>query len=729
MKLRQKLAVVLASAMVVTAVPVVTMAASTNSLVKETVKVPENTVTTANSLKINFKDNNGSANEVFYLKLTNAKWDADSVAQFAPKYAKDASGNAVSSYEIQNDSTVKVTVDKTVAKDASLTFPILAEVETGDAAVEVVSMGGSTTVSKGSFVFATTSEATVDVTVGTTIPTFYTTGEIADIVITESMTDAFKNLDGKNKIEIELDNSDYKFVDGTGEVTFEYGFSGKGNDASKVVLKADGDVLEVTLPTDLKADGMGQIRISGLQVTTKEKAPETGDFTVSVYGDKTATQTGVKVAEITSYGSKVTIDKDDKVEIKAGQTKDVKFTLAETEKTSFVNGREVEFVLDKGYIMDQVETNDKYDEAKTIEAVKKVVTLTNTVEKKDLTITDVVIEDEKVIGFTAVMVAGDDTDKIDVKMPIIAGLQESGDVTVTISGRSMAEELQAVITTINDVFAINTEAAVLKVGLQGQTAGKITLTEAVKGAFATGKTIEITVPVANGITVTDAPEVKVTEGDIQIGEVKVSKVDTDTKTVTVTVPVKRASKTAATIEIADFGFTVDRTVAEGKYDVVLGGDALTTTEQTLELEGFLTIGTPNTEDLASNGLAKGTAKFVIGEATYTANGTTKAMDAQSYIQDPGFTMVPVRYVAEAFGVKASDILFSNGTATIFAGNRTIQLTAGSNVAIVNGASVTMGTKVVVKEGRTYAPVGEIARILGISTSWDSATKTATFENK
>ena len=728
MKLRQKLAVVLASAMVVTAVPVVTMAASTNSLVKETVKVPENTVTTANSLKINFKDNNGSANEVFYLKLTNAKWDADSVAQFAPKYAKDASGNAVSSYEIQNDSTVKVTVDKTVAKDASLTFPILAEVETGDAAVEVVSMGGSTTVSKGSFVFATTSEATVDVTVGTTIPTFYTTGEIADIVITESMTDAFKNLDGKNKIEIELDNSDYKFVDGTGKVSFEYGFSGKGNTESQVKLTADGDVLKVTLPNNLKADGMGQIRISGLQVTTKEKAPETGDFTVSIYGDKTTTQTGVKVAEITSYGSEVTIDKADKVEIKAGQTKDVKFTLAETEKTSFVNGREVEFALDKGYIVDQQTTNDKYDEQKTLEEVKKAVKLTNTVEDKALTITDVTVEDKKVVGFTAVMAATDSKDKIDVKMPIIAGLQESGDVTVTISGRAMAEKLTAVITKINEGIKVSTEAAVLKVGLQGQEAGKLTLTEADKAMLTSGKDIEIAIPVTSGITLKATPEVKVTEGDIQIGEVTYAK-SKDEKSVIVRVPVKRASKTASTIEIANFGFTVDRTVAEGKYDVTLGGDALTTTGQTIKLEGFLTIGTPNTEDLsASNGLAKGTAKFVIGESKYTLNDKEVTMDAPSYIQDPGYTMVPVRYVAEAFGVKANDILFSNGTATIFAGNRTIQLTAGSNVAIVNGASVTMGTKVVVKEGRTYAPVGEIARILGISTSWDSATKTATFEN-
>ena len=243
-----------------------------------------------------------------------------------------------------------------------------------------------------------------------------------------------------------------------------------------------------------------------------------------------------------------------------------------------------------------------------------------------------------------------------------------------------------------------------------------------------GKDITITIPKSSGIKLTAAPTVTVVEGDVKLGEVTFED-SKDGESVIVTVPVQRTSRTAATIEIADFGFTTDRTVAEGKFDVTVGGEALTGTEQTLKLEGFLTIGTPNTEDIAANGLAKGTAKFVIGEATYTANGTTKAMDAQSYIQDPGFTMVPVRYVAEAFGVKANDILFSNGTATIFAGSRTIQLTAGSDVAIVNGASIKMGTKVVVKEGRTYAPVGEIARILGISTSWDSATKTATFENK
>ena len=92
-------------------------------------------------------------------------------------------------------------------------------------------------------------------------------------------------------------------------------------------------------------------------------------------------------------------------------------------------------------------------------------------------------------------------------------------------------------------------------------------------------------------------------------------------------------------------------------------------------------------------------------------------------------MIPVRYVASAFGVAPQDILFSNSTATFFAGSRTIQLKAGSDIAIVNGASIKLAAKVVIKDGRTYAPVGEIARILGISASWDATNKVATFENK
>ena len=731
MKLRQKLAVALASAMVVTSVPVVTMAASTNSLVKETLKVAEDTVfyhenSTANALKINFKDNNG-AEEVFYLKLTNAKWNDTAIAQFAEEQGEDGI-----QYNKQNSTLLQVKVP--AAKATSDTrLPILAEVTGGEATVEIVTMSGNTTISKGSFVFATTSTANVEVAVdATTLPNVYTSGTIADIVITETMTGAFGSLKD-NKIELEIDNDDYKFASlASAELKYEYGFDTANTYtlADIAELSSDKRTITITLPKNLKADGIGQLRIKGLGLTATTKTPEETTVKVDVYGDALEAKTTLEVAKVTGYGSTITIEEDDKVEIKAGQTKDVVFTLAETEQGSFVQGREVEFTIDKGYIMNQKTTDGKYDEELTRTELAKLVTLTNTTSKEALEIVDVTVKDKKVVGFTVEMKA-DNTkvDKIKVEMPITAGLQEEGDVTVSLAGRAIEEEVSATITTIKAGISVTTEAAALEVGVKGQVAGKITVKEANKADLKAGEEITITLPSVKGITVTDEPTVTVVDGDITIGEVKVDTVENKDKEdeVVITIQVKRASRTASTIEIAGIEFTVDRTVAEGAYDVVLGGKAISETE-TLTVEDFLAIGTV-AGDVASNGLAKGTASFSMNASTYTVNGETVEMDGQAYIQAPGYTMVPVKYVAKAFGVKDSDILYSNGTATIFAGNRTIQLTAGSNVAIVNGASITMGTAVAVKDGRTYAPVGEVARMLGIATEWDSATKTAKFENK
>ena len=726
MKLRQKLAVALASAMVITSVPVVTMAASTNTLTKETINLAKNDVTTSSAVKIEFKDAKAGDKEVFYLELQNAEWAIDE--KFVPANIK---------YEQQTNEIVKVTY--TLTQDGEkVHFPIMAKVTGGEAKVSVVSKGGNTTVSNGTFVFATTADGQAIVTADKNdIPTLYTEGTIADIIITESMKDAFKGLnDDEREIELTIENDDFEFVNG-GTVKFAYGFAGQNNAESAVtttVKAKDKQTLIVTLPKELKSDSIGQIKLEDVKVKSTVKNPTTGDLTIAVDGDAVKSTDSIKVAEISAYGSAI---KEDKKEIKAGDKKEVKFELVETEKSSFVNGRDVEFTIDKGFFMNQeVDKDGEYDEAATLKAVKAAITVKNTEVNKDLEITDVEVKDEKVVGFTATMVSSTDVkDVIKVTANITAGLEEEGDVTVAVAGRALEKEVTAVIANISKTVEVATEAATLKVGLQGQTAGKITLTEAEKATFKSGKEIVLTVPVEKGITVKAAPTVKVTAGDIQMDDAKLSKVKTNDegdKYVEITIPVKRTSKTASTIEISNIEFTTDRTVAEGAFDITLGGTALSPEKvaETIELKEFLVVGTPNTEDLsASNGLAKGTAAFVIGEATYTANGTTREMDAQSYIQDPGFTMVPVRYVAEAFGVKANDILFSNGTATIFAGNRTIQLTAGSDIAVVNGAAIKMGTKVVVKEGRTYAPVGEIARILGISTKWDSATKTATFENK
>ena len=85
MKLRQKLAVVLAASMVVTAVPVVTMASSTNKVVNPSTIIEKDAKTTESAITIEFDQKPNSTAEEFYLELTNAEWlkhDDDKVAKW-----------------------------------------------------------------------------------------------------------------------------------------------------------------------------------------------------------------------------------------------------------------------------------------------------------------------------------------------------------------------------------------------------------------------------------------------------------------------------------------------------------------------------------------------------------------------------------------------------------------------------------------------------------------------
>ena len=733
MKLRQKLAAVMAAAMVVTSVPVVTMAASTNSLTR-VVTVAEKTefsdATTAPQLKVELDDydENSTKDEVFYLQLENSTWlgDVDTQLEGLP------SGVTAT---ILSTTEVKVVVEAGTSGLEAIRIPLLTKVKSGDAKVSIVNKG-NTTVSAGTYVYATTNEKLATVSVGTTIPTLYRSGKIADIVLTEAYEGSFANLTD-NTIELTIQNSDFIFADVTGTVELEYGFAGNGNTTPEITALAevtsDDQVLKLTLPKDLKFDSIGQIRIKGLSVKSTSKTPEMGDLTIDIEGKATTTQRDVKVATVAEYGNTLSVKNDKAVEIVAGQTEEVEFTLAENVEDSMVKGREVEFKLDKGYFALEAESKKDADTKAnflaSIESIKNgKVELT--AEEIKAAIVDTIVEDGKVIGFTMEMPATSSVDKFTINANVCVGLEESGEVTLTVSGRAIGEELSKVIVDAKQAVEVKAEAAILKVGLKGQEAGKITITETAKEMIKKGKNIEIFLPSEKGITFEEAPEVKVT-GDLQIGKVKIEDVTEGSKVVgqKVVIPVTRASKTASTIEISNFVISTDRTVAEGAYDVEIGGEALTSLKDSIEATDFITIGTANTEDLGSNGLAKGTSTFVIGENKYTVNGVEKTMDAASFIQDPGFTMVPMRYVAEAFGIKGNDILFSKGVTTIFAGSRTIQLTNGSDVAIVNGVEIKMSTKVVIKDGRTYAPIGEVAQLLGVSKSWDNTTKTATFTNK
>lgn len=92
-------------------------------------------------------------------------------------------------------------------------------------------------------------------------------------------------------------------------------------------------------------------------------------------------------------------------------------------------------------------------------------------------------------------------------------------------------------------------------------------------------------------------------------------------------------------------------------------------------------------------------------------------------------MVPIKYVADAFDIKGDKMKFSNekgGTITLETEDVIVQLVNGSKMAIVNGVQTPMDESVTIQDGRTYVPVGPVARFLGIDVKWSEVTKTATF---
>ena len=669
MKLRQKLAAVMAAAMVVTSVPVVTMAASTSYVSKVAVTHTDSATNGFDTnLVIDIKDTTeATTNQVVYLEMTGAQFDSKAY----PQTIKTQSGDATVSYE--STTTLKVELPAKVLEE-KISIPVKGVKVTADEVKVAIDGDGTKAIDNETVVVARRSDSKAKVT-GATANKIDGEGEIAKITIEEP----FKNVLTGETVAITLDNTNYKF---TSEPTITFGKGLSGVTAENV--EVDKDEIRFTVPAGLNKESLGTVTITGVEVKCTDKTADIEDITVTVTSnnDKVA-ETTLTVASVVEEGGTLTLS-DEAVEFNAGQEKTVKVKLKETLANSFVVGRDVEFTIDNGALKAApADTTPIYEDDDNTKAI---------------------------IGFVYTVDADDKTNgklNKEFTLELAPSIDDSGVVTLTASGkRAIGEDLTLEIATINAPFTVKMNTIAATAGVKDQKGGKLTITETEKGNIKAG-TFQI--QLEDGVKFSDAPEIKVTAGDMVIEKVEV---DSTTKSI-LNVTVKRASKTASTIEISNFAVSADRTMADGSYTATISGTNLGKGE--IEIDKFLVVGEQDV-----------TASFKIGAATYTVNGEEKAMDGQAYLTENGRTMIPVRYVSEAFGISGKDVLFNKGTVTLLAGNRTIQLTNGSNIAILNGVQITMDEKVVIKDGRTYIPMGEIGRLLGVSVSWDNTTKTATF---
>ena len=537
------------------------------------------------------------------------------------------------------------------------------------------------------------------------------------------------------------------------------------------------------LPISL-ANSKGKIDIKGIKVRSFDKEIELGDLKADIVAVKDqkikaekSVDNGVYVqadewtivggaeldkeykdavlAKVEKYGATITMKDEKAVDIVAGREQDVEFTVKENVDDVFVGERTLTLSLkdnegatDKEYFMltrneanhpwliiDEIannkDTNIVQDVELTFVDKEGDLKAANATDANEYAKQNMVRVKEIKVKFAPYrnglsINKNDERDSFTVKTKVYVPVSEQDKKTIDVVGELRGEEVKAA-TAVNviDPFDVTFDTTTVKVGLQDQVVNTYAIKETDKEMFNKG-TLEM--KFVSGKKGGDGIILE-TKGNMDVTEGTLKKANLGSLTQGNKVDFKRQSKAAATLTFKDAKITVDRTVPEGLYDLKLSGSAVDKYDGSYTVSKFLNIGTQNTQDIQeTNGLSKVEAVFTVGANKYMVEGVEAEMDATPYIQDGGNIMVPVRYVSEAFGVKPQNILVNGNVITIFAGNRTIQLTVGSNVAAVNGTNVEMSTKVVIKEGRTYIPAGQLAKILGLKSTWNNETKTATFNN-
>ncbi|WP_455256701.1 stalk domain-containing protein [Peptoniphilus asaccharolyticus] len=106
------------------------------------------------------------------------------------------------------------------------------------------------------------------------------------------------------------------------------------------------------------------------------------------------------------------------------------------------------------------------------------------------------------------------------------------------------------------------------------------------------------------------------------------------------------------------------------------------------------------------------------EIKISINGKIIDMETKPYIEN-GRTMVPVRFISEALGLKVD---WKAETQTVVIDEK-INLTIGKAEIEKNGQKTKIDSPAVIKESRTFVPLRAIAEISGAKVDWNGEART------
>ena len=558
-------------------------------------------------------------------------------------------------------------------------------------------------------------------------------GTLSDITIEEkSVGDLTYSTDiDERTIALSLEDTDYIF-NSLPTVTLNKGFEGlrkveveylnkKGTDKNKIII--------ITLPRNIDQKQRGSLKISGLRIKAdKEKITE-GTLSMGIGLLSEEGYEDVKVAKCLNYGASLDIKKT--YSLSAGDSTAVSFIIQEGKSDSLVSKRDLDLSLNKGAF--------RVDKDGNLMLKAIYVNGENVTSKAEINTHHVEDGKCKSISLKVPGIDNETRDRISIEgLEIVADLGQSGNIIVSVESRDLDAPLTGVIAEIEE----NTYVSVTKMtgtyGVKKQVGGAVVISEEEKRALEIGE-IRLTFEGKDFIDYIKVPEIEVVEGNIKLGKAYWEEDDV------LVLKVTKKSTIPSVIKISNFTYNVNNACPNGTFGVAVSGSSIapesTGQGAVIKFDDFLTITdpvaptpltpvTPSPEPITPAPSTPVTpavsrvTKFKIGSSTYEMNGVSYTMDAAAFSQG-GRTMVPVLYVAQAAGISQSNINYANGVITI-KGDKNVVLTLGSNIMVCDGQSSLMETMPAVVNGRTYVPVAEIARALGIDVKWDGVNQTAIF---
>ncbi len=122
-----------------------------------------------------------------------------------------------------------------------------------------------------------------------------------------------------------------------------------------------------------------------------------------------------------------------------------------------------------------------------------------------------------------------------------------------------------------------------------------------------------------------------------------------------------------------------------------------------------------------------TVNLVIGQSQAQINGTSVAMSAPAQAVN-GSTLVPLRFISEAFGC---DVQWNGAlnTATVKFVDQTIEVPIGKNYAVINDEKKDVQVPAQIIKGSTYVPLRFISENLGAKVDYNAKTSAISISMK